>query len=74
VKQQLLLGSKRTPNKALRQALELEIVKLVVRSSVRLRKMSDRTLWRGQPPFKRKSKWQYAYGPLRMSSHKEGAM
>jgi hypothetical protein len=41
--QQLLLGGKRTLNEALRQTLGLEVVKLTVGSSVRLRKTSDRT-------------------------------
>jgi hypothetical protein len=35
-----------------RQTLELEITKQIVGTSIRLRKMNVRTLWRGQPPPK----------------------
>jgi hypothetical protein len=46
IKPQLCLGRKRTLNKTLKQTLELEITKQIVRSSVRLWKTSNRTLWR----------------------------
>jgi hypothetical protein len=36
-------------NKHLRQTLELEVLKVVVGSSIRFWKMSVRTLWRSQP-------------------------
>jgi hypothetical protein len=41
IKQQLLLGGKRTLNEALRETIGLEIIKLVVRSSVTLWKTSE---------------------------------
>jgi hypothetical protein len=37
-----------------KETLELEIAKRIARSSVRIRKMSVRTLWRGRPPLKQK--------------------
>lgn len=46
VRQQLCLGGKRTLNEALGQTLQLEVVKLAVRSSITLWKTSDRALWR----------------------------
>jgi hypothetical protein len=46
IKQQLLLGGKKILNEVLRQTLRLIIVKLAVKSSVRLRTVSDRALWR----------------------------
>jgi hypothetical protein len=48
IKWQLLLGGKKTLNKDLRQTLELEVIKLAVRSPIRSCKMSDRTLLRSQ--------------------------
>jgi hypothetical protein len=51
---QVLLGDEKTLHDALRQTLELEIIKLVLRSSIRLWKTSDRTLWRSQSP----SQWR----------------
>jgi hypothetical protein len=49
------LGSKRTLNETLRQVLKLETIKLVVGSSTRLQKMSDKTL--GLPCPEQKKKW-----------------
>jgi hypothetical protein len=43
IKQQLLLGGKRTLTKALRQTPELEVIKLALGYSIRLWKTSDRT-------------------------------
>jgi hypothetical protein len=61
MKQQLLLGSMRTLNETLRQILQMEITKLIVGSSIRLWKMSMRTLWRSQPPPKQKIRLLTAY-------------
>jgi hypothetical protein len=33
-----------------KKTLELEVIKLAVRSSIRLQEMNYRTLWRSQPP------------------------
>jgi hypothetical protein len=41
---------------AFRQTLKLEIVKLAVRSSMELQKMSNMALWRSRPPSKL-NKW-----------------
>jgi hypothetical protein len=54
--QQLRLGSKGNINETFRQTLSLEIVKRTVESSVRIRKMSDWTLWRSWPSPKRKKR------------------
>jgi hypothetical protein len=48
IKRQLLLGSKRTFNEAVRRILGLEVTKLVVGSSIRLQKTSDRALWKSR--------------------------
>jgi hypothetical protein len=50
----LCLGIKENVNKALRQTIELEIIKQVVRSSFRIHKMSVKTLWRSRPRPNRK--------------------
>jgi hypothetical protein len=54
VRQQLHLGSKREFNKIIRKTLVLEIMNRIARSSVRMQKIRDWTLWRGQPPPKQK--------------------
>jgi hypothetical protein len=46
----------RALNKKFRQTVELEIAKQTVGTSIRLRKMSVRTLWRGRTPPKRKKR------------------
>jgi hypothetical protein len=51
-KNQLGLGTKETFYDALRKTLGLDAVKLAAGSSVRIRKMSVKTLWRSQPPSK----------------------
>jgi hypothetical protein len=48
---QLLLGSKRMVNEALRQTLEKEVVKLPDVSPVRLLKTSKKMMWRSQTPI-----------------------
>jgi hypothetical protein len=49
------MGSKRrTINEALRQAFELNVIKLAVGSPIRLWKNSDRALWWSWPPPKQK--------------------
>jgi hypothetical protein len=53
-KEQLRLGSERTSSGIYRKALVPGIVRRTVRSSVRMRIMSIRTLWRSRPPPKRK--------------------
>jgi hypothetical protein len=60
VKQQLLLGSKRTLSEALR-SLGPEVVKLTVGSSIVPQKTSVRTLWRSQPTPKQKKRPLTAY-------------
>jgi hypothetical protein len=52
IKKQLCLGSKITLNKTFWQTVELEVAKQIVGTSIRLRKMSVTTLWRGRPPLK----------------------
>jgi hypothetical protein len=54
LKQQLRLGSKEKFYKALGQITGLEVAKKAVESTVRLQKMNAKTLWRSQPPPKRK--------------------
>jgi hypothetical protein len=49
IRQQLLLGGSKTPIEGLRQTQVLEGIKLTVGSSIRLRKASDRALWRSRP-------------------------
>jgi hypothetical protein len=51
-----LLGGKRRVNKALRQTLELEVIKQAVRYSIRLWKTSDRAL---EEPAQSQSKEDY---------------
>jgi hypothetical protein len=51
-RQETSLGRVKTLYEALGQTLELEVVKLAVGVSIRLRKMCDWTLWRGWPPPK----------------------
>jgi hypothetical protein len=48
------MRGKNTLNEALKQILELEVLKLTVGSSVRLWKASDRALWRLWIPSKTK--------------------
>jgi hypothetical protein len=52
LKEGLHLGSSRTLSKTFRQSVELEFAKQTVGTSIRLQKMSVRTLWRGQPLLK----------------------
>jgi hypothetical protein len=52
----LHLGSRETFYEALRQIISLEVAKQAVKSSVRLRKASVKTLWRSQPPSKQKKR------------------
>jgi hypothetical protein len=44
-------GSKKTLSRNLRQTPEMEVIKLAVRSPIRLCKMSDRTLCRNLTPY-----------------------
>jgi hypothetical protein len=48
------LGSRTILGRIFRKTVKLVILKQIVRTSIRLQKMSDWTLWRGQPPSKRK--------------------
>jgi hypothetical protein len=57
-KEPLRLGNKRTTSGIYRKTIGLEIVKRAVRISSGMRKVTDWTLWRGQPPPKRKKKLQ----------------
>jgi hypothetical protein len=43
-------------NETLRKAIGLEIAKRIARSTVGLRTIKDRTLWRGRPPTKQKNR------------------
>jgi hypothetical protein len=52
IKQQLLLGGKRTLNEAPKETLWLEVIKLTVGSCIRVWKTSDRALWRSRHPPK----------------------
>jgi 5-methylcytosine-specific restriction endonuclease McrA len=54
LRRELRLGSRDVFYEALGQTLELEIVKRAVGISMRSRKVSDWTLWRGRPPPKRR--------------------
>jgi hypothetical protein len=49
LKKQLRLGKEKTSGRIIRKALVLVIAKRTAGSSVRIRKMSVRTLWRGRP-------------------------
>jgi hypothetical protein len=70
IQQQLLLGSKRNINEAIRQTFELDIVKPAVRSPIRLQKTSDRALWQSWHPSKQKKRLPTAYmPPLRGTSN-----
>jgi hypothetical protein len=62
-KNQLLLGDKNTLNEALRKTLEMEVVKLAVKSPLRLRKTSDKALWRSWLAPKRNKRLPTAYVP-----------
>jgi hypothetical protein len=53
-KRELRLGSVKT-YETLGQTVELEVMKRAVGTSIRQRKMSVRTLWKGRPPPKRKN-------------------
>jgi hypothetical protein len=55
-RQQLQLESTGNVNETFREILGLEIAYKIAGSSVRIRKMSARSLWRGRPPPKRKKK------------------
>jgi hypothetical protein len=55
-KEQLCPGRERISGGIYSNALVLETVKRVAGSSVRIRKMRDWTLWRGQPPPKWKKR------------------
>jgi hypothetical protein len=57
-RQELRLGSRKAANDALGQTLELEVVKRVVGISIRLRKVSECTLWRRRPLPKRRKRRQ----------------
>jgi hypothetical protein len=72
LKEKLRLGSERTSSRIFRKIIGLEIVKQITRSSVRMRAMSDWTLWRGQPPLKRKKSLltALAEGELEMWEHR----
>jgi hypothetical protein len=52
IKIHLLLGGEITVNKALRQTVQLEVIRLAVMSSIRPWKMSDLALWMSWPPPK----------------------
>jgi hypothetical protein len=54
----------KTLNEALRQTLELKVVKLVAVSSIRPQKMSDRALWRSWFSPKQKKRLPMAYMPV----------
>jgi hypothetical protein len=56
LKQQLRLGSKENFKEALERTIVFKIVKLAAGSSVRIKKMSVKTLWRSRPPSKRKKR------------------
>jgi hypothetical protein len=56
LKQQLSRGSKEIFYEALKQTIGLKVVKGTVRSSVRIRKMSGRTLCKGWPSLKQKTR------------------
>jgi hypothetical protein len=56
LKQQLRLGSKGNINETFRENLGLEITKGIAGTSVMIRKISVETLWRNQPPPKRKKR------------------
>jgi hypothetical protein len=55
-KEQLHLGSKKVSGRIFRKMIRLGITKQIARSSVRMRKMRDWTLWRGLPPPKGKKR------------------
>jgi hypothetical protein len=56
LRRELCLGSNETFHEVLGQIIELEVEKRAVESSVRLRKMSVKTLCRIRPPPKRKKR------------------
>jgi hypothetical protein len=56
LKKQLHLRKERTSGRIFRKVIGLEIVKRTFGSSVRVRKMNDWTLWRGQLPLKWKER------------------
>jgi hypothetical protein len=53
------LGSRTTLNKTFRKTAELEVPRQILGTSIRLRTMSDWTLWRGRSPPKRKIERRY---------------
>jgi hypothetical protein len=61
MKQQLLLGGNKKINQALRQTAGLEVVRLTIGSSIRLRKTSDRALRMSRPLPKRKKRLPATY-------------
>jgi hypothetical protein len=56
VKEQLRLRGERLSGRIFRKTIGLEIAKRIARSSARMRKMRDWTLWRDRSPLKRKMK------------------
>jgi hypothetical protein len=54
IREQLVLGCKKTVNEVLRQTLGLEIANRIVGSFIKLQRTSVWTLWRGRSPPKRK--------------------
>jgi hypothetical protein len=56
LKEQLHLRKEKTSGRIFRKSIELEIAKQTVGTSIRLQKMSNWSLWRGQPPPKRKKR------------------
>jgi hypothetical protein len=57
-RQELCLRSQKTLYETLGQTFKLEVMKQAVVTSIRQRKMSVRTLWRGRPPPKFKKELQ----------------
>jgi phage protein D len=55
-KQKPHLGSRTTLGRIFRKTAELEVAKQIVETSIRLRKMSDWTLWRSRTRLKRKKR------------------
>jgi hypothetical protein len=56
LKQQLRLGSEENIYETLNQTIVLKIVKLASGSSIEIRKMSVKIMWRGRPPPKQKKR------------------
>jgi hypothetical protein len=62
--QQLHLTKERISGSIFSKTVELEIKKLIVRSSTALRQVSDWTLWRGPPQNERRDVKSTALGTL----------